>query len=78
MLATDLLSATGVMRDRCVQYFSALTERRYMSVEWDKDGRTSVVGGSSRRIPLSELPPREADLFFLSLRLTVVEKLSPG
>lgn len=76
MLATDLHSVIGVMRDRCVQYFSALTERRYMSVEWDKEGRTSVVGGSSRRIPLGELPPREADLFFLSLRLTVVEKLS--
>ena len=78
MLATDLLSAAGLMRDRCVQYFSALTERRYMSVEWDREGRTSVVGGSSRRIPLGELPPREADLFFLSLRLTVVEKLKIG
>ena len=76
MLTVDLQAAAGLMRDRCVQYFSALTERRYMSVEWDREGRTSVVGGSSRRIPVGELPPREVDLLYLSLRLTVVEKLS--
>ncbi|ATB33391.1 ATP-binding protein [Melittangium boletus] len=75
VLATDLHAVAGVMRERCVQYFSALTERRYVGVEWDKDGRTSVVGASGRRQPLSELPPREVDLFFLSLRLTLVEKL---
>src|SRR6218665_428476 len=75
VLTTDLHAVTGVMRERCVQYFSALTERRYVGVEWDKEGRTSVVGASGRRQPLSELPPREVDLFFLSLRLTLVEKL---
>jgi hypothetical protein len=77
LLATDLSSVVGMLRDRCVQYFSALTERRYVGVEWDKEGRTMVVGASGRRIPVGELPPREVDLFFLSLRLTVVEKVSP-
>ena len=76
MLATDLHAVTGTMRERCVQYFSALTERRYTGVEWDKEGRTSVVGASGKRTPVGELPPREVDLFFLSLRLTVAEKLS--
>ena len=76
VLAADLHAMTGLMRERCVQYFSALTERRYVGVEWDRDGRTSVVGGAGRKQPWSELAPRDADLFFLSLRLTVVEKVS--
>lgn len=77
LLATDVAAVIGMMRERCVQYFSALTERRYTSVEWDRDGRTMVVAASGRRMPVGELPPREVDLFFLSLRLTVVEKVSP-
>ncbi|MBM7116732.1 ATP-binding protein [Archangium primigenium] len=76
LLTLDVHAVTGVMRERCTQYFSALTERRYVGVEWDRDGNTSVVGASGRRQLLSELPPREVDLFFLSLRLTVVEKVS--
>ncbi|MCY1078589.1 ATP-binding protein [Archangium lansingense] len=76
LLATDVPAVIGMMRERCVQYFSALTERRYASVEWDRDGRTMVVTSSGRRMPVGELPPREVDLFFLSLRLTVVEKVS--
>ncbi|PTL80800.1 ATP-binding protein [Vitiosangium sp. GDMCC 1.1324] len=76
LLATDMHTVMGSLRERCVQYFSALTERRYVGVEWDKEGRAMVVGASGRRMPVGELPPREVDLFFLSLRLTVVEKVS--
>ncbi|WNG47035.1 chromosome segregation protein SMC [Archangium minus] len=76
LLATDVHAVVGMMRERCVQYFSALTERRYVGVEWDRDGRTMVVAASGRRMPVGELAPREVDLFFLSLRLTVVEKVS--
>ncbi len=76
LLATDVAAVIGMMRERCVQYFSALTERRYTSVEWDREGRTMVVTSAGRRMPVGELPPREVDLFFLSLRLTVVEKVS--
>jgi hypothetical protein len=76
LLATDLHAVIGMTRERCVQYFGALTERRYVGVEWDRDGRTMVVAASGRRMPVGELPPREVDLFFLSLRLTLVEKLS--
>ncbi|HEX5749239.1 MAG TPA: chromosome segregation protein SMC [Archangium sp.] len=76
LLATDVAAVIGMMRERCVQYFSALTERRYVGVEWDRDGRTMVVTSAGRRVPVGELPPREVDLFFLSLRLTVVEKVS--
>ncbi|MET0404014.1 MAG: chromosome segregation protein SMC [Cystobacter sp.] len=76
VLATDIQAVMGLARERCVQYFSALTERRYTGVEWDREGRTQVIGASGRRLQLGELPPREVDLFFLSLRLTLVEKLS--
>lgn len=76
LLATDVAAVIGMMRERCAQYFSALTDRRYAGVEWDRDGRTTVVAASGRRVPVGELPPREVDLFFLSLRLTVVEKVS--
>ncbi|WPB72748.1 chromosome segregation protein SMC [Archangium violaceum] len=76
LLATDIAAVIGMMRERCVQYFSALTERRYVGVEWDRDGRTMVVTSAGKRMPVGELPPREVDLFFLSLRLTVVEKVS--
>ncbi|HEX8819442.1 MAG TPA: chromosome segregation protein SMC, partial [Archangium sp.] len=77
VLATNTQAVMGALRDRCVQYFSALTDRRYVGVEWDKDGRTTVVAASGRRMPVGELPPKEVDMFFLSLRLTVVEKVSP-
>ncbi len=76
VLATNTQAVMGALRDRCVQYFSALTDRRYVGVEWDREGRATVVSASGRRMPLGELPPREVDIFFLSLRLTVVEKLS--
>ncbi len=76
VLATNAPAVMGALRDRCVQYFSALTDRRYVGVEWDREGRTTVVSASNRRMPLGELPPREVDVFFLSLRLTIVEKLS--
>ena len=76
MLATNAPAVMGLLKARCVQYFSALTERRYTDVEWERDGRTVVVAASGRRMPLSELPPKEVDMFFLSLRLTAVEKLS--
>jgi hypothetical protein len=76
VLATDMHAIMGMLRERCVQYFGALTDRRYVGVEWDRDGRTTVVAASGRRMSLGELPPREVDAFFLGLRLTVVEKLS--
>jgi hypothetical protein len=76
VLATNAPAVMGLLKERCVQYFSALTERRYVGVEWDRDGRTTVVAASGRRLLLGELPPKEVDSFFLGLRLTAVERLS--
>jgi TolA-binding protein len=75
LLAVDLHAAMGALRDRCVQYLTALTDRRYQGVEWDKEGKGFVLA-QGKRLPVGEMPPKDLDLYYLSLRLTVVEKAS--
>jgi hypothetical protein len=76
VLATNVPAVAGMMRERCVQYLAALTDRRYANVEWDKDGRAVFVAAAGNRIPAGELPPKDLDLYYLGLRMAVVEKLS--
>jgi hypothetical protein len=73
LLALDLPSVVSLVRDRWLQYASALTERRVEQVEVDTTGRAFVRGGG-RRIGVGELPARDLDWIYLALRLTVVEK----
>lgn len=73
VLTSDLLSVQALLKDRCVQYLTALTDRRYQGVEWDRDGNAFALTANSR-IPVGELPPKDLDLYYLALRLTVVEK----
>jgi hypothetical protein len=75
MVSLEIPTLAGLLRDRCTQYLSALTDRRYLGVEWDNDGRASVyVPG--QQLLVGEIPPRDMDMYYLALRLTVVEKLS--
>jgi uncharacterized protein YhaN len=75
LLSMDVPTVAGLLRDRCTQYLSALTDRRYLGVEWDKDGVGSVfVPG--QQLGVGEIPPRDMDMYYLALRLTVVEKVS--
>ncbi len=75
LLSMDVLTVAGLLRDRCTQYLSALTDRRYLGVEWDKDGLGSVfVPG--QQLGVGEIPPRDLDMYYLALRMTVVEKVS--
>lgn len=75
VLATDITTLGGMLRDRCTQYLSALTDRRYLGVEWDKDGRASVfVPG--QQLLVGDIPPRDLDMYYLALRMVVVEKVS--
>lgn len=76
LFATDIPSLWGVMRDRTIQYLTALTDRRYHGVEVDKDGRAFVMA-PGRDLPATELPGRDLDLLYLSLRLTMAEKSAP-
>jgi len=73
LLALDLSAAVGLLKERWLQYASALTERRVDQVEVDSAGRAYVRGGG-RRIGVGELPARDLDWVYLALRLTVVEK----
>jgi hypothetical protein len=75
LLNMDVTVLAGLLRDRCTQYLSALTDRRYLGVEWDKDGRASVfVPG--QQLLVGEIPPRDMDMYYLALRMVVVEKVS--
>jgi hypothetical protein len=80
LLATDLFTTDvptlwGVLRDRAVQYFKALSDQRYHGIELSSDGRATAVA-PGRSVPAGELPGRDLDLMYLSVRLTVVEKYS--
>jgi uncharacterized protein YhaN len=73
--ATDLLSLWGILKDRTVQYLGALTDRRYHGISLDRDGR-ATIDAPGRTIPAGELPAKDLDLLYLSLRLTLIEKAS--
>jgi hypothetical protein len=75
LLTVDLHGAIGALKERCFQYLTALTDRRYQGVEWDKDGKGYVLA-AGKRMPVGEMPPKDLDLYYLSLRMTVVEKAS--
>ena len=72
---TDLPSLWGVLKDRSAQYIAALTDRRLHGIEVDKDGKARVLA-PGRAVPVGELPGKDLDLVYLSIRLTLIEKYS--
>ncbi len=75
LVQADVATVAGLIKDRCAQYLAALSDRRMLAVEFDHRGSAAAVL-ADRRVPVSDLPAKEADLVYLSLRLTLVEKLS--
>lgn len=75
VFTTDILSVQAMLKERCVQYLTALTDRRYQSIEWDREGKAFALA-SGRRVPVGELPAKDLDLYYLALGMTVVEKAS--
>ena len=75
LFTVDVPSVQALLKERCLQYLTALTDRRYQGIEWDREGRAFALA-SGRRVPVGELPPRDLDLYYLALRMTVVEKTS--
>ncbi len=75
LFSLDVPSLWAMMRDRTVQYLTALTDRRYHGLDIDKDGRATVQA-PGRAIPAGELPGRDLDLMYLAVRLTLFEKYS--
>lgn len=74
LLQADVARAAAEYKDRCGQYLAALSDKRWLSVELTAEGRATLVGPSGRT-PVGEAPAKDADLYYLCLRLAVVEKL---
>jgi uncharacterized protein YhaN len=75
LFATDVPTLWSALRDRTVQYFSALTDRRYHGIDVDKEGHATAQA-PGRAVPAGELPGKDLDLMYLSVRLTLIEKYS--
>jgi hypothetical protein len=73
LLTTDVLSLGAALKDRCTQYLAALTDRRYHSLEFDKNGKAFALA-PGRRIPAGELPGKDLDLFYVAVKLTLIER----
>ncbi len=69
----DVPTLWAMLKDRCGQYIAALTDRRYHALEVDAQGRAQVAA-PGRTVPLGEVPAKDVDLIWISLRLTLVEK----
>jgi len=76
LLGADVMSAGTLLKDRCLQYLTALADKRILGVELDKDGKGFALLAGGKKVPVGELPARDLDLFYLSLRMTVIEKVS--
>jgi len=75
LLGMDPNAVVASLRDRCLQYFAALTDHRYSGLEFEKDFRAVAVGGN-QRLPANSLPSADQDMLYLAGRLTLVEKHS--
>lgn len=75
LLQQDILAVAALIKDRCAQYVAALTDRRYSGVEWDGAGNASLLAAEGK-LAVSAVPAKDADLYFLALKLTLVEKSS--
>lgn len=75
LFATDAATLWSVLRDRVLQYYTALADRRYHDVDVDASGR-ATVHAPGRTIPAGELPAKDLDLLYLATRLTIIEKWS--
>lgn len=73
LFGADLPGVVAILKDRAVQYFTALTDRRYVAVELDREGR-AAVSTAARKLAANELPAKDLDALYLALRLTMVEK----
>lgn len=76
LLQSDLPTLAAGSKDRIAQYVAALSDRRVLGVEFDLTGRATALLAGGARSAAGALPPRDLDLLYLSLRLTLIEKVS--
>ncbi|HVP59050.1 MAG TPA: chromosome segregation protein SMC [Myxococcaceae bacterium] len=74
LLTLDVPTLAARIGDRCAQYTSALTDRRVERLDITHDAQgVARVGG--RQVPVGQLDPRDVDWVWLSLRLSLLERL---
>ncbi len=71
LLMVDAAAAGNLIRDRAMQYFAALTDRRYGGLEIDRTGKVWVTS-RGQRLSARDLPGKDLDLLYLSVRLGLV------
>jgi len=75
LLQSDVAALGAGVKDRVGQYLAALSDRRLVGVDLDAYGKATVAQAAARA-PAPDLPAHDLDLVYLSLRLTLVEKVS--
>lgn len=73
LFALDLRTLVAEVDERCGQYLSALSDRRFRRLEIDLDGRSEAVGAVGG-VPASQLSAWDLDIAYLSMRLALLEK----
>lgn len=78
-LATDWIpggfdNLAGPLAERMGQYLGALTDKQCTAAEFDHEGRLFIYVGGDRK-PVGELSAAWADAAYLSLRLTLCERI---
>ncbi|MGC4115414.1 MAG: hypothetical protein QM765_12590 [Myxococcales bacterium] len=80
--AQDLFAGATVqtlgaaMRERASQYVLALTDRRYVGVEFDGKGN-ATLSAPGRSVPAGALEDLDLDMLYIAVKLTVVERYAP-
>jgi hypothetical protein len=80
--AADLFNAKPAsiaqsMRERAGQYLTALTDRQLQGIDFDREGKATVMGANGK-LAVTQLSPRELDLAYLGVRLTLAERIVAG
>jgi hypothetical protein len=70
---TNVSEFWSALRDRTVQYLTALSEKRCHGVEVDTAGQ-AIVQTTIGAFRAGELPVKDLDLYFLSLKLALTER----
>jgi hypothetical protein len=74
LMTMDVPTLGARIAERCTQYLTALTDRRVEGLEVTHDGQgLARVGG--KQIPVGQIDARDVDWVWLSLRLTLLERL---
>ncbi len=73
LFLVEIPALVTLLKDRPSQYLSALTDRRYMEVEFSADGRATFKT-STGKVPATELPGKDLDVAYLAVRLALVER----